>query len=501
MRGRVKVHPRPVGSPPEKELLCGARYSAVVRSASTHTAREETGARGARRSPSRADGLALREPQQRAPPRALGQGALRELDAALDAARQRHAVPTHDRPLLARRQPLGRGGVRRGIDASALQSELLIAKWLTLRRLQHADDADVRIARVVRNARTLIAAQRGEGIFGRSLGISKPVGVAARWRKLRMRARLEGVLLRAAGEGADASAIRAKVLRMIAKFADGGGEPKLMAAVTQKYGILAVPEWSALCARYPPVACATCAGGGSGPLPCEWPSLRQRGRPIEAEAHIAAAVVQTACRRRRAQAHIALHLARAAQRATDADDGTPVSFVRYGACVACRVVARWRALSEDLRAPHVATCNAGRIRSARRHARLLVEQRHGRGLLSHSLTPPDGIAARWRRARLKARLLAMYCERDAGAAPGAALLRKVDDLVAKYGDHEATLLERVRSKYALPFVPEWPAIRARWAGDANASAHDVVAAIVIQAHARAARARRRVAVLRSEPLD
>ena len=81
------------------------------------------------------------------------------------------------------------------------------------------------------------------------------------------------------------------------------------------------------------------------------------------------------------------------------------------------------------------------------------------------------------------------------------MLRKVDNLVAKDGNHEATLLERVRSKYALLSVPGWAAIRARWAGDTHASAHDIVAAIVIQAHVRAAWARRTVAALHSETLD
>jgi hypothetical protein len=444
---------------------------------------------------------------------------LRELDDALDAALARGDVPVQmaidaadssggSGGALARRQPLGRGGARRARRAAELLSSLCAGRWHRLRNLQRVDEVAYRIFRVVRSARTLIDAQSGEGLFGRALARDHPIGVGARWRKQRMAARLEAVLLRAGGT-LDAAEVRAKVLRMIAKFADGGGEPKLMAAVAAKYGLArgVVPEWHILTDRYPllPCACLRCAHGTGVAKP--WPSRRERGREVEPEMHIASVVVQTQARRRQAHVHVALHLGEQ-RHIADLDlvrggggggggeeKSTPAELpaaMAERACRACVAVKWWQSLRDALYVPVLTARNDERIRCARRHARLLVEQRHGRGLLSHSIEPADGVAARWRRRRLVARLTAIY-DGQVGAEVLVAETRaakharraKVETLVTKYGNHEGTLLERIRQKYGLAFVPEWEGVRAAAGGDPHVSAIDVAAALVVETAWRA----------------
>ena len=128
-------------------------------------------------------------------------------------------------------------------------------RWRMLWKKQAGGEVEERWRIFNRNVRTLIATKRGEGIFGRSITVLHPVGVAARWRKLRLRARLQSVLVNAALKAdpravVDRNQLGEKAMRMVNKY--GNEELKLFAAVSAKYGLEdSVPEWDELLARYP----------------------------------------------------------------------------------------------------------------------------------------------------------------------------------------------------------------------------------------------------------
>ena len=128
-------------------------------------------------------------------------------------------------------------------------------RWRMLWKKQAGGEVEERWRIFNRNVRTLIATKRGEGIFGRSITVLHPVGVAARWRKLRLRARLQSVLVNAALKAdpravVDRNQLGEKAMRMVNKY--GNEELKLFAAVSAKYGLEdSVPEWGELLARYP----------------------------------------------------------------------------------------------------------------------------------------------------------------------------------------------------------------------------------------------------------
>ena len=324
------------------------------------------------------------------------------------------------------------------IAARLARTQRCTDRWRLLWLKQVGGESEERWRIFNRNVRTLIDAKQGKGIFGRSITVLHPVGVAARWRKQRMRARLLAVLIDAA-RAANPKALRPddderdqlsrKAMRMVNKY--GNEELKLFAAVSGKYGLAdGVPEWSALVARYP----------------ASWPSEFENGaagRAVRGEMHIAAVVMQTMFRQHRDTVHAKVHAA-------------------HTHCKACSAADNWHFLCGRIMEPMVKESAEKAFGHLRRQLQLLIAQSQGRGILGRSVNPEVahgglvGIAARWRRRRLVARLTAFYSERlPATYTAPKSVPKQVRRLIKKYGDHELKLCASLVGKYGVD-VPAWP---------------------------------------------
>jgi hypothetical protein len=311
-------------------------------------------------------------------------------------------------------------------------------RWRHLWLKQVGEESEERWRVFNRNVRTLIDAKQGKGIFGRSITVLHPVGVAARWRKQRMRARLFAVLLdaeRAANpkapppNAAQRNQLSRKAMRMVNKY--GNEELKLFAAVSSKYSLAeGVPEWSTLMARYP----------------SSWPAQFENGAPgraVRGEMHVAAVVVQTIFRQHRDTVHAKVHAA-------------------HAHCKSCSAASNWHFLCGRVMEPMVKESAEKAFGHLRRQLQLLIAQSQGRGILGRSVNPEVahgglvGIAARWRRRRLVARLTAFYSAHlpPTYAAPKS-VPKQVRRLIKKYGDHELKLCASLVGKYGVD-VPAWP---------------------------------------------
>ena len=337
-------------------------------------------------------------------------------------------------------------------------------RWRMLWKKQAGGEVEERWRIFNRNVRTLIATKRGEGIFGRSITVLHPVGVAARWRKLRLRARLQSVLVNAALKAdpraeVDRNQLGEKAMRMVNKY--GNEELKLFAAVSAKYGLEdSVPEWDELLARYPADWPREFEAGGS--------NKRVEGEeniflfyqsvllntslilmPIYlliillGEMHIAAVVVQTGFRQHRDYAHAKVHAG-----------GVE--------CKHCNATSNWHFLCDRVMEPLVQEAAEASFSAMRRQLRLLIDQSQGRGILGRSVNPVTkgagliGIAARWRRRRLITRLTAFYVDNlPPQFARPKNVPRQVRKLLKSYGDTELKLCAAIQGKYEVD-VPMWP---------------------------------------------